>query len=167
MSFNAGCSPASEARRSASKASRAQPISIKGSSIRFSLRDDLLLHHRGLSLDASLDAVGRFALITSQEALHRSALESDVQIARVDDLVEAVGDETCCCHAEKPAAQPSHLDRFRELFDWQSTDNGFPKALSELEAGLDSESTPSTRPIDQSWGTPSLRKWLAMEPRLS
>jgi hypothetical protein len=32
-----------------------------------------------------------------------------VQIARVDDLVEAVGDETCCCHAEKPAAQPSRL----------------------------------------------------------
>ena len=28
---------------------------------------------------------------------------------RVDDQVEAVGDETCCCHAEKPAAQPSGL----------------------------------------------------------
>ena len=42
-------------------------------------------------------------------ALHRSALDSDVQIARVDDLVEAVGDETCCCHAEKPAAHPSRL----------------------------------------------------------
>ena len=63
------------------------------------------------TLDASLDDVGRFAPITRQEALHRSALESDVQIARVDDLVEAVGDETSCCHAEKRAAQPSRCAR--------------------------------------------------------
>jgi hypothetical protein len=39
----------------------------------------------------------------------RSADASDVEIARVDDLVEAEGDESCCRHAEKPTAQPSRL----------------------------------------------------------
>ena len=34
---------------------------------------------------------------------------SDMEITGVDDLVEAVGDETCCRHAEKPTAQPSRL----------------------------------------------------------
>ena len=34
---------------------------------------------------------------------------SDTEIARVDDLVEAVRDETCCRHPEKPTAQPSRL----------------------------------------------------------
>jgi hypothetical protein len=38
-----------------------------------------------------------------------SADAPDVQIARVDDLVEAVGDETCCRHAQKPTAQHSRL----------------------------------------------------------
>src|SRR4029453_2571977 len=32
-----------------------------------------------------------------------------MEIARVDDLVEAVGDESCCGHAEQPTAQPSRL----------------------------------------------------------
>jgi hypothetical protein len=82
------------------------------------------------------------------------------QVARLEDIRDDV-------LIKLMILEYAHLDRFRELFDWQSTDNGFPKALSELAAGLDSESTPSTRPIDQSWGTPSLRKWLAMEPRLS
>jgi hypothetical protein len=34
---------------------------------------------------------------------------SNLQIARVDDLVEAVGNEPCCRQAEKPTAQPSRL----------------------------------------------------------
>jgi hypothetical protein len=60
-----------------------------------------------ISFHARLHIVVRSASATL--AVHRSALDSDVQIARVDDLVEAVGDETCCCHAEKPAAHPSRL----------------------------------------------------------
>jgi hypothetical protein len=61
------------------------------------------------TVDNSANSKGGVRLITRQEARDRSALASDVQIARVDDLVEAVGDETCCCHAEKPPAQPSRL----------------------------------------------------------
>jgi KAP family P-loop domain len=82
------------------------------------------------------------------------------QVARLEDIRDDV-------LIKLMILEYAHLDRFRELFDWQSADNGFPKALNELEAGLDSESTSSTRPVDQSWGTPPLRKWLAMEPRLS
>ena len=39
----------------------------------------------------------------------RSADASDVEIARVDDLVDAEGDESCCRHAEEPTAQPARL----------------------------------------------------------
>jgi hypothetical protein len=42
---------------------------------------------RGLGLDVSLDEVGHLARITHPEALHRSALAVDVQIALVEDLV--------------------------------------------------------------------------------
>ena len=34
---------------------------------------------------------------------------SDMEIARVEDFVEAVRDEPCCRHAEKPTAQRSRL----------------------------------------------------------
>jgi len=82
------------------------------------------------------------------------------QVARLDDIR---GDVLI----KLMILEYAHLDRFRELFDWQSADNGFPKSLGELEAGVESESTPSPRSTDQGWSTPALRKWLAMEPRLA
>ena len=82
------------------------------------------------------------------------------QVARLEDIRDDV-------LIKLMILEYSHLDRFRELFEWQSVDNGFPKALGELEADLESESTPSTRSSVQAWSTPALRKWLSMEPRLS
>ena len=32
-----------------------------------------------------------------------------MQVPCMDDLVESVGDETCCCHAKKPPAQCPRL----------------------------------------------------------
>ena len=82
------------------------------------------------------------------------------QVARLEDIRDDV-------LIKLMILEYAHLDRFRELFDWQSVDNGFPKALGKLEAGLESESTPSTRSQEQDWSRPAVRKWLAMEPRLS
>ena len=81
-------------------------------------------------------------------------------VARLDDIRDDV-------LIKLMILEYAHLDRFRELFDWQSADNGFPKSLGELEAALESESTSSSRSADQGWSTPAVRKWLAMEPRLS
>ena len=82
------------------------------------------------------------------------------QVARLEDIRDDV-------LIKLMILEYAHLDRFRELFDWQSVDNGFPKSLAKLEAGLESESIPPTRSQEQDWSRPAIRKWLAMEPRLS
>jgi hypothetical protein len=61
---------------------------------------------------------------------------------------------------------------FTDLFEWQSQQDGYPKQIAELEAailepGEENDEESGVRNIDAGWSTPRLRKWLAMEPRLS
>jgi len=65
-----------------------------------------------------------------------------------------------------------HTREFRQLFQWQATQDGFPKELKALEdailppnGSLDNEE--GAKKVDPQWGTTFMRKWLAMEPRLS
>jgi len=61
---------------------------------------------RGLHLVALIDRALR---ILRADRGANSPDASDMEIARVDDLIEAVGDESSCGRAEKPTAQPSRL----------------------------------------------------------
>ena len=62
--------------------------------------------------------------------------------------------------------------RFSELFQWQSTDDGYPKNLKELEAAL---SPPDGKPVDEdvinkiagTWSGSQVRRWVTVEPHLS
>jgi len=67
---------------------------------------DVLLGHYGMSLASGVHVCPSnshgFTGAVSPDA-------SDMEIARVDDLIEAVGDESSCGRAEKPTAQPSRL----------------------------------------------------------
>ena len=92
--------------------------------------------------------------------MHSCFARQLAQVARLEDIRDDV-------LIKLMILEYAHLDRFRELFDWQSVDNGFPKSLAKLEAGLESESIPPTRSQEQDWSRPAIRKWLAMEPRLS
>lgn len=62
--------------------------------------------------------------------------------------------------------------RFRELFQWQSMNDGFPPQIEELEKALtppegnvDNEET--AKKVNGQWATSFMRKWVAMEPYLS
>jgi len=66
----------------------------------------------------------------------------------------------------------AHMKEFRDLFNWQQADDGFPKQIEEWErlaleaegdiAKLDDVKVPESR-----WNTKSIKRWLAMEPPLS
>ncbi len=63
----------------------------------------------------------------------------------------------------------SHLQRFYELNDWQAEDEGHPKKLIKLEKAARDEDDAeeiSTKDNLEEWQTPSLKKWLQMEPPL-
>lgn len=61
---------------------------------------------------------------------------------------------------------------FRQLFDWQSSQKGFPEQIKQLEqilvapnGDVDDEETAKT--VDAKWATSFMRRWVAMEPYLA
>ena len=65
-----------------------------------------------------------------------------------------------------------HPREFRQLFQWQTEQEGFPKQLKELEDAIlppdgNVDNEEGAKKVDQQWATSFMRKWLAMEPRLA
>lgn len=62
----------------------------------------------------------------------------------------------------------SHEKRFRQLFEWQASQNGVPKELSQWEQDFsDSSGDDDEKPaIPEDWKHPQLERWLRMEPSL-
>lgn len=63
------------------------------------------------------------------------------------------------------------VDRFNELYDWQASQDGRPQQLQELETSLDNPEDPTVfstmvQKLKINWDKSSLRRWVAMEPRL-
>lgn len=66
----------------------------------------------------------------------------------------------------------AHMKEFKDLFNWQQADGGFPEKIKEWEdlvrkaegniSKLDDVEVPESR-----WNTKSMKRWLAMEPQLS
>lgn len=66
----------------------------------------------------------------------------------------------------------SHLKEFKNLFDWQQTQDGFPKQIESWEKLIaetddDAEKLETIEIMEQTWNTKSIKRWLAMEPCLS
>jgi len=66
----------------------------------------------------------------------------------------------------------SHLKEFKNLFDWQQTQDGFPKNIENWEklivdADCDAKKIEAIDIPEQTWNTKSIKRWLAMEPLLS
>ena len=66
----------------------------------------------------------------------------------------------------------SHLKEFKNLFDWQQTQDGFPKNIENWEklivdADGDAKKIEAIEIAEQTWNTKSIKRWLAMEPLLS
>jgi len=66
----------------------------------------------------------------------------------------------------------SHLKEFKNLFDWQQTQDGFPKQLDNWEKLItetdgDAGKLEAIDISEQTWNTKSIKRWLAMEPWLS
>ena len=66
----------------------------------------------------------------------------------------------------------SHLKEFKSLFDWQQTQDGFPKNIESWEklivdADGDAKKIEAIDIPEQTWNTKSIKRWLAMEPLLS
>lgn len=62
----------------------------------------------------------------------------------------------------------THLNRFQELNTWQASENGFPTNLRMLEEFVLStdDSVAVTDKALGDWQTPSLKKWLEMQPSI-
>ncbi len=65
----------------------------------------------------------------------------------------------------------AHFERFNELYGWQASQAGMPEQLQRLEGALDpDEGEPDyeavSKEVAPKWTTSTLRRWLAMEPRL-
>lgn len=63
----------------------------------------------------------------------------------------------------------SHLQRFYELNEWQATEDGHPAKLIKLEKNarqVDGSEQIKTEDKLDDWQTPSILKWLQMEPAL-
>ena len=66
----------------------------------------------------------------------------------------------------------AHYRELRQLYEWQASQDGFPKEIKELEKALlppdgKYENKELAEKVDKGWATPFMRKWLIMEPRLS
>lgn len=66
----------------------------------------------------------------------------------------------------------SHEKLFRQLFDWQSAQKGFPTQIAEMEAAakkLGEKNGQGKQPtsIPDEWNSPSVRQWVEMEPLLA
>lgn len=69
----------------------------------------------------------------------------------------------------------AHEKRFRQLYDWQAADKGFPSQLARMEEVIREEENPTGNlkgkkdeaVIPDDWSTPQLRSWVAMKPPLS
>ena len=71
-----------------------------------------------------------------------------------------------------------HPKEYRQLYQWQSEEEGFPKQIQDLESldlasvkGIDEGKTPKkekdTPEIPAGWDTSFMQKWIAMKPLLS
>jgi len=66
----------------------------------------------------------------------------------------------------------AHLLEFRDLYNWQQSQDGFPKQIEEwekliLEAEGDIEKIEDGKITESRWNTKPIKRWLAMEPSLS
>lgn len=66
----------------------------------------------------------------------------------------------------------AHMKEFKDLFNWQQADDGFPKQIEEwerlvLEAEADIAKLDDVKVPESRWNTKSIKRWLAMEPQLS
>lgn len=87
------------------------------------------------------------------------------EVAKLDHVKDAVLVKLMILEYAQP-------DEFKDLFDWQLKQDGFPKELKDLEhllcapdGSLDDEE--AAKKIDPDWGVTAIRKWVAMEPRLA
>lgn len=59
---------------------------------------------------------------------------------------------------------------FRQLYDWQASQEGMPKQLQELELVFETEEGKAFTEIEQSlkskWDKPAIRRWMIMDPQL-
>lgn len=58
----------------------------------------------------------------------------------------------------------SHSREFRQLFDWQASQEGLPEQIKILENAIGNE---DSEHVDPNWSTTFMRKWIAMEPFLT
>lgn len=62
----------------------------------------------------------------------------------------------------------THERLFKELNDWQTTEDGFPQRLRQLEeAAIAGDERPTQEDGLLKWRSPSVQKWLQMQPPLS
>lgn len=61
-------------------------------------------------------------------------------------------------------------DLFKQLFNWQAEQSGFPKELAAMETAIDKKVENFEelfRTTGQGWTSSTVRQWLAMQPKLS
>ncbi len=63
----------------------------------------------------------------------------------------------------------SNDKKFRELYEWQASQNGVPEQIGQFELALADDLDDDTeRPtIPEDWAKPKLARWIKMKPRLS
>ncbi len=61
----------------------------------------------------------------------------------------------------------SSPELFRKIYDWQVTQNGEPKELSDLEAFSESNDKDELKKISADWASDKMIRWLNVEPKLS
>ncbi|UJF27923.1 P-loop NTPase fold protein [Planococcus sp. 107-1] len=63
----------------------------------------------------------------------------------------------------------SHPREFRQLFEWQASQEGLPEQIKLLETALlqNPEKAEEVEKIDQNWSTSFMKKWISMEPFLT
>ena len=64
-----------------------------------------------------------------------------------------------------------HTELFKQLFTWQSRQNGYPREIADLEVLLagtkgDINNEDDAKKIDPKWATTAARRWIVMEPLL-
>ncbi len=63
----------------------------------------------------------------------------------------------------------THEKRFRQVFDWQASQDGIPKEFAKFEYVLSGKETEGSKDIvvPEEWSTPQLVRWIRMKPSLS